>query len=346
MQNITEKNLVNYMDKLLFGLFCMINYVLVSELTMFCIIKFFDQNFTNNVFFVQDKWIPNFQYFFRHIILPTIINFPSFLITKKIYKKANVHKKKICLVFIFLLVSTSYSFLHWGFSYLSVIYLIPMICCCPLGKKSNIITFCLGMFLSLLYFLYQNYLVFSTYNFLIFTMNVALLVCAYFGSRQISKTFYNNNRDIENFYLLSENLRRQVNYDSLTGAFSKMALLDKYQSIGSYQSIGFIDMNNFKKINDTFGHEYGDLILKKTVRLFLDSRIEIYRYGGDEFVILYKGKKLHLQKICDELNRELENDIQENFSFGCCDINSDDTLESALKKSDSIMYKFKQEGKK
>ena len=95
-------------------------------------------------------------------------------------------------------------------------------------------------------------------------------------------------------------LRHQALYDSLTGLANRSLILDRAERMlvrATRQplSVGalFIDLDNFKEVNDTFGHEVGDQLLKAVgVRLSEEVRANdsVGRLGGDEFVVLAEGE--------------------------------------------------------
>ena len=112
----------------------------------------------------------------------------------------------------------------------------------------------------------------------------------------------------------------------------------------------FIDLNKFKIVNDTFGHDIGDEVLVG-VSMRLKQAFDInmiYRYGGDEFVIVLPDTKM------DDC-RKLFSDIQEivlehrigdmklpiSFSVGIKEINGNESIEEIILEVDSLMYRDK-----
>ncbi len=109
----------------------------------------------------------------------------------------------------------------------------------------------------------------------------------------------NKKLDKHNYHLnsLNKELYNMATTDTLTGLLNRSSLMDGIsnakkevdQQINSCFSLLFIDLDNFKYYNDTFGHEIGDLLLVEFSRLlrsiFRESDF-IGRYGGDEFIIL------------------------------------------------------------
>jgi len=99
-----------------------------------------------------------------------------------------------------------------------------------------------------------------------------------------------------------------ANYDHLTGLLTRYNLYEniKKKDPNNYD-IYFIDLNKFKYINDTFGHSIGDEILIEVSKRLIDvfGLHNVYRYGGDEFIVLLKNS----EKTVERLSMELKNKI-------------------------------------
>lgn len=121
----------------------------------------------------------------------------------------------------------------------------------------------------------------------------------------------------------------------------------------------FLDLDNFKTINDTYGHEVGDIVLQKTAeRLGEDIRGDdtVSRYGGDEFLYLLTGIKNEkhiatiaekiikkLQEPCNIITNGLNTNLSVNVSIGISIYPKDGTTADWLIKSaDQAMYRAKQ----
>ncbi len=162
-----------------------------------------------------------------------------------------------------------------------------------------------------------------------------------------------------------QEMERAALYDSLTGLRNRISLnhtyhdlIDQLQSatITSITAI-FCDLNKFKLVNDTYGHNAGDRILVSFATALsrtVGSQLVPYRYAGDEFVVV--GTDLsenELQEIMRELrkNTSLEisfgnNIIKTNASFGYHTTKTTKySLSDLIAEADSAMYKEKQESK-
>ena len=124
-------------------------------------------------------------------------------------------------------------------------------------------------------------------------------------------------------------------------------------------AVSITDVDDFKKINDTYGHLSGDIVLKKIVRAMISCTREydtVGRYGGEEFlIILPEIDKRTATLVCNRLRRnieELEIEVMEGekitvtVSFGIASFQEDGVLpEDLLVKADERLYKAKREGK-
>jgi GGDEF domain-containing protein len=92
--------------------------------------------------------------------------------------------------------------------------------------------------------------------------------------------------------------------DDLTGIPSRRSLNESLQGIGRRYTIAMLDVDHFKRFNDTYGHDVGDQVLKMVARKMMDvgGGGKAYRYGGEEFTILFPGRRTedvlpHLEEL-------------------------------------------------
>ena len=125
-------------------------------------------------------------------------------------------------------------------------------------------------------------------------------------------------------------------------------------------SLIMLDIDNFKKINDTYGHKVGDDVIVAVSETLLSSSRDsdiVCRFGGEEFILLLPKTELHGSEVMAEkirakienLSVVIENEIAISFtvSLGATEIILDDTqsLESAIKRADDALYEAKETGK-
>lgn len=155
--------------------------------------------------------------------------------------------------------------------------------------------------------------------------------------------------------------REMARRDELTGlrnrrAFMEMGAEEVDRSLRSEQplGVGFIDLDNFKRLNDTLGHDAGDSALKATAKALRDnlrSTDLIARLAGDEFAIMLPGLEydkanLLCEKLANAVNAELIEFPPVTASIGVAwFVKPDRPFELMLRVADELMYEVKMNGK-
>jgi GGDEF domain-containing protein len=92
--------------------------------------------------------------------------------------------------------------------------------------------------------------------------------------------------------------------DDLTGMPSRRALNENLHGLGRRYTVAMLDVDHFKRFNDTYGHDAGDQVLKMVARKMMDvgGGGKAYRYGGEEFTIIFSGRRTdevlpHLEEL-------------------------------------------------
>jgi len=161
-----------------------------------------------------------------------------------------------------------------------------------------------------------------------------------------------------------EEASRLMRHDQLTGALNRRGLDEMFQTEsaraqrrGTRLAVALLDIDHFKKLNDSLGHKGGDdalVHLAKVVRQHLRPQDVLARYGGEEFVILLpETGDTDAQQALVRLQRELTREffmaemqkIVITFSAGVTRLAEGESLESALKRADGAMYQAKQAGR-
>lgn len=119
-----------------------------------------------------------------------------------------------------------------------------------------------------------------------------------------------------------------------------------YCKKGRKCAIHFVDADNFKQINDTYGHERGDLILKRIAQVLLEKCRKdgyVYRYGGDEFIAFFPvDTDEDAQAFKEEVVAELaKNDIHVSIGVIVTDPAAGRTFQAYMKAADAEMYRVK-----
>ena len=155
-------------------------------------------------------------------------------------------------------------------------------------------------------------------------------------------------------------MKHQAEHDPLTealnrGAFSQ--ILNLFQQDGSSFALILIDIDNFKTVNDTYGHAIGDMILKETaeqLKTAFRSIDYVFRIGGDEFAIIMVNMTSDLaytvtEKI-SEVNRNLSAPETDeippvSLSVGVAFTDRENPGESLFKDADAALYYTKENGR-
>lgn len=163
---------------------------------------------------------------------------------------------------------------------------------------------------------------------------------------------------------LLEQLERQAQEDALTGLYNRRyadaqlheAFL-RARRFGHTLSVALLDIDNFKRINDTFSHAVGDEVLRVVARLFKAELREIdtvARYGGEEFVLLLPETSARAAAaVCDRLRLEVAAypwstvapGLRVTLSIGLSDELSVPTYEKLVALADGKLYEAKHSGK-
>lgn len=80
-------------------------------------------------------------------------------------------------------------------------------------------------------------------------------------------------------------------HDTLTGVLSRRAMEQEILRLGNKYTVAMVDIDHFKRVNDTYGHQIGDDVLKMIASL-INKNIQsgkVFRYGGEEFAIIFPG---------------------------------------------------------
>lgn len=145
-------------------------------------------------------------------------------------------------------------------------------------------------------------------------------------------------------------LKTFANIDPLSG-LNNRRLLEK---IRNYEFVSMIDVDNFKTINDTYGHSIGDNVIRIISSILKNnSRSEDYiiRYGGDEFLMIFTGGTYNIiTDRMDKIRKEVSEKIKipnynVTLSIGLVPYDDNLSLEDTIKKADELMYNSKKEGK-
>jgi diguanylate cyclase (GGDEF)-like protein len=155
--------------------------------------------------------------------------------------------------------------------------------------------------------------------------------------------------------------KRKALVDGLTKVLNRAAFMDVLTShvhrsndLSVPFSLVMLDIDNFKKINDCYGHQAGDMVLENLgaiLRAKLRRDDVVGRYGGEEFVALLPGSTdKQVMRIADKLRKGVEEHVfgslpKITVSIGCTCFAGNDTPEDMIKRADDALYVSKNGGK-
>jgi len=166
---------------------------------------------------------------------------------------------------------------------------------------------------------------------------------------------YDVTKEVEN----EKNLKKRVYTDALTGLYNRekynidiKRLMQDYREKSKPFSIILFDIDNFKSLNDNLGHDIGDFILQELAKLIsqtIRSDDDLYRWGGEEFVLLVQKPLVIAVDIAKKLNKTIKNhnfnNINITASFGVAQITEDTDTDGLFKKADIALYQAKKSGR-
>lgn len=170
-------------------------------------------------------------------------------------------------------------------------------------------------------------------------------------------------RQLEKQTLQLQSYLTEARTDSLTGLFNRRAFDQKleelfmaYRAGGRSFVVVLIDIDHFKDVNDTFGHQAGDHVLQQLaslLRVQLEQTLMVARFGGEEFAVLLDGPLRHAAERMNEIRKGLERErlsvdsshVQLTISVGLSEPRDDLVVGPILRRADEALYAAKHIGR-
>lgn len=305
------------------------------------------------------------RYFWLCVVLPIFVNVLTHLIARRIVSHSNAarNRKNAVIIAAALITSFVVAVLHKEYIITSCAFVFPMMLSAMFNDKkllnasfacSLFILLCVGIAFEL----DKSASLVSRLNLLIL---FGFAIVAYFCST-ISINFSRlNSTTIQTQAQDNSRLRDDVLRDQMTGLYNHSAfvsgldrLLEKADETEAF-CLAMIDIDDFKKINDTFGHDCGDevlIYLADTLSRHCGAGVTPYRYGGEEFAILFAEKRA--DEACDVMQAILSTFRSHTFSFtarkitfssGVAEYKCGLTKSEFFEQADQTLYRAKHEGK-
>lgn len=295
------------------------------------------------------------KYFLSVLIvlwIPTLITFCILCKTKFI---SNYNKYFIvgmfCITYTYILLTT-----HNEITYT---YAFPLLCTLLIYNDITLINLVSGYVLLLnFYCIYNNDITVPGDYFTYCAIRMLCIIIAYLMLLTLNNVFNYINQTISD-------LTDSVERDYLTNTYNRNYLHRRFMHIHHLElaniTLAIIDIDFFKKINDTYGHMMGDKILQHLSNIFLENTsdfndTDVVRIGGDEFIIISRElSDTAIAKLCDNISADVSGSnlicdqgiVSLSVSIGICNstVNHCISYEELYRCADQALYSVKHKGR-
>jgi len=310
------------------------------------------------------------NYLIRYIIIPDAVNIISIIValwvdySESFSEKIKNYSPVVAAGFMSLGIASSHNFFITSLCGT----LIPVILVSVYGDRKMIrnITIMSYVFLAIATII-AKYDSQKTYKYLYIDSVVIgiIMAAAYLCGITTVNLVKENFEEIEERILKEQLLTEQLLHDQLTGLYNHTAFyrclekeIEECEKAKKKLSLAVIDIDNFKRVNDIYGHENGNIVLihlAQYMKEICEDSSVVCRYGGEEFAVIFPNTDREKAKeIMETVRRRFE---RHNYMFmpqhhvtiscGICevDLNNLDKADELFKKADEIMYQAKNSGK-
>ena len=187
----------------------------------------------------------------------------------------------------------------------------------------------------------------------------AVFISIIFISYMFSKT---ENEAEDKLMKYNDQLKKEANTDQLTGLFNRRRAYESLKEVrstseGGIVSVAMGDIDFFKKVNDTYGHDAGDEVLKTVARVMKEkcrSTSVIARWGGEEFLIILPDCNgdnafIAIERLRNEIQNTIINvdgqEIKVTMTFGLTEFGITSSIDGLIKEADEKLYHGKTNGR-
>lgn len=269
-------------------------------------------------------------------------------------KNKNLYRSSIIgatALILFMVMFTYFNHNH-SFGLIWTIF-VPIFCISLFGSK-------IGFKISLIYYaLLLPILLSGVFNWHEETWDIISFIRFFFASLSLVAVIYITENSFEK---ISHKLKKLTNVDPLTNAYNRRKIDEiinfKFTDYERYKTklcIAILDIDDFKKINDEYGHAAGDEVLKEVVKILKESSRKsdiVGRWGGEEFILIMQNIDLqdsvaHLNRLKDNISsHKFSIDTQVTCSIGVCKADAQrDTIDKLFRCADNSLYDAKNNGK-
>lgn len=307
--------------------------------------------------------------FLLYVLLPSVINYAAVVIAQYIQQRSDSEQiKSYAVVACALVVCSVISTINSRYLLVPASFVTVIIISCIMDDKklmrvsavlSNVMLFITGLLASAL----DKHVSLIDRWLNIFVAFVLISVVFYI-SESLTSYIEDKNDIIYQTSLTQERMRLALKKDAMTNLYNHSEFYHYLSESAEWSkdskrpiSVAMIDVNLFKSVNDTYGHENGDLVLLKIADILKSSCPEggkAFRYGGEEFALIIKDMTgARTYDLVETIRKKI---LQERFKFmpgkhcsissGIYEYNGEDmTGEEIFTKADTAMYKAKKDGR-
>ncbi|MGN0400808.1 MAG: GGDEF domain-containing protein [Acetatifactor sp.] len=345
--------------KLLFSYYAIIAMLFVIEIVVYLMMRKLDYAIVCGTE----------EYILTFILLPSLINLISVLVVRAVlYSRAQDKTKNLTLIVGTLITCFVVASVHGFFLVTACIFVLPIVVSLTFDDlKLTRVTTILAIVLLLLS-LFTAEIFDTVWSFkdrmangiagMAFTMFFYVVCSAIvdFGTEK--------NKILVRNIQVNQEMSRALKIDSMTGLYNHTEFYNRleqyyreYNGVEKKLTISVLDVDHFKKINDTYGHERGDAVLiqiAQTLKEKCSSQGHIFRYGGEEFAVICR----HINGAqMEELMKQVTKSVNElhfdsmpgetiGISCGVYEYRGDRIKpEDIFSKADSAMYRAKEQGR-
>lgn len=319
----------------------------------------------------------NYVYFLSYIFKPLVFNILLLLLSEVLFRCIKDKFKelsKYLIIVIGTLMVCNLVYVHYSVSIIYVLFIFPIILSAYYGSK-RITIFTLA--LNLIFYLVMIFLYLPTkpietisHNITDICTNLALIA----SSVLIVNSFINRTKELTNTFidineskaeLAIKNFVMEFNskIEPVTGLYNHKTfyeyldnLIEQSESYRFSLSLAVLDIDNFKRVNDTYGHSQGDEVIKclsEIIKSTIGTDDYAARYGGEEFAIIFTDKnKFETLEVVEIIRRKfnsitISNMYEETFSvsIGVSEHYKGMSKDILFKNADQSLYKAKKTGK-
>ena len=307
------------------------------------------------------------DYVLTKIVYPTILDFAVTILATILnyHKKIPSDFKTYTVLLSISIVCTVIATSHAYFSHIMFILAFPLFLCVLFDRKRilTVISICmiLPMVLTCWEFWKASYELTDFTKTMDLLVYVIIMVICFYLSDFLLRVHKSQTDYIFDDYLRQNQLEGKLKFEPMTKLFNKSYMeecLDAAVSNknGTKYVIAIIDIDHFKVVNDTYGHKIGDLVLLNlsgTIKKMFTYDAKAFRYGGEEFLILFQNKSsetvneeiMNLKTTFIKKNKSVIKDKDITFSCGICELKENMDKNVWFNNADTTLYKCKNEGR-